>query len=157
VNGAGIMKMLPLSTSNEQDFDDTFATNVPTFNVLRQAARRLSDGSRIVTLSSSVLALSPAGIRPYAGPRRLSRCSRERSPMSCADDRSNVNAVAPGATAMELFSEGKSQEQIDRFTHLPPLEPLETPEDIANVVSFLAGADGGWVNGQVLRANGGYA
>src|SRR5438270_820895 len=67
-----------------------------------------------------------------------------------------VNAVAPGSTATDLFFEGKSKEQIDRFAKLPPLERLGTPEDIAGVVSFLAGPDGGWVNGQVLRANGGY-
>ena len=158
MNSTGIMKMLPLSTSNEQDFDDTFATNVPgTFNVLRQAARRLSDGSRIVTLSSSVLALSPPGIRPYAASKAAVEVLTRTLANELRGRQINVNAVAPGATAMELFSEGKSQEQIDRFTHLPPLEPLETPEDIANVVSFLAGPDGGWVNGQVLRANGGYA
>jgi len=116
VHGGAVMKMLPLSTSNNQGFDATFATNVRgTFNVLKQAARRVSDGSRIVTLSTSVIALSLPGY----GPLR--------------------------------------QEQIDRFTHLPPLERLVTPEDIANVVSFLAGPDGGWVNRQVLRANGGYA
>ena len=116
VHSAGVMKMMPLSTSNNQGFDATFATNVRgTFNVLKQAARRVSDGSRIVTLSTSVIALSLPG---YGPPR---------------------------------------QEQIDRFTHLPPLERLGTPEDIANVVSFLAGPDGGWVNRQVLRANGGYA
>ena len=71
--------------------------------------------------------------------------------------RITVNAVAPGPTATELFFEGKSKEQIDWFTKLAPLERLGTSDDIANVVSILVGPDGGWVNGQVLRANGGYA
>lgn len=69
----------------------------------------------------------------------------------------SVNAVAPGPVATPLFLQGKSQEEIDRLAALPPLERLGTPEDIAAVVSFLAGPDGGWVNGQVLRANGGFA
>lgn len=68
-----------------------------------------------------------------------------------------VNAVAPGPVGTELFLTGKTEEQIDQLRKLSPLERLGQPEDIANVVSFLAGPDGGWVNGQVLRANGGFA
>ena len=68
-----------------------------------------------------------------------------------------VNAVAPGPVATELFLKGKTQAQIEEFSKLAPLERLGQPEDIASVVSFLAGPDGGWVNGQVLRANGGFA
>jgi 3-oxoacyl-[acyl-carrier protein] reductase len=69
----------------------------------------------------------------------------------------SVNVVAPGPVATELFLKGKSEEQIAELTKMPPLERLGTPEDIANVVSFLAGPNGGWINGQVLRANGGFA
>jgi 3-oxoacyl-[acyl-carrier protein] reductase len=65
--------------------------------------------------------------------------------------------VAPGPVATELFLNDKTQAQIDQFSKLPPLERLGQPEDLANIVSFLAGPDGGWVNGQVLRANGGFA
>jgi len=66
-----------------------------------------------------------------------------------------VNAIAPGPTATDLFLHGKSQELIDRFAKMNPLERLGTPQDIAAVVAFLAGPDGSWINGQVLRANGG--
>ena len=68
-----------------------------------------------------------------------------------------VNAVAPGPVATELFLTGKAEAQIEELRKLPPLECLGQPEDIASIVSFLAGPDGGWVNGQVLRANGGFA
>jgi 3-oxoacyl-[acyl-carrier protein] reductase len=68
-----------------------------------------------------------------------------------------VNAVAPGPVATELFLTGKTPEQIDQLSKAAPLERLGTPEDIAAVVSFLAGADGAWINGQVVRANGGFA
>src|SRR5690606_34920785 len=64
-----------------------------------------------------------------------------------------VNAVAPGPTATDLFLEGKSEELVERLAKLSPMERLGTPEDIAGTVAFLVGADGGWVNGQVLRAN----
>jgi 3-oxoacyl-[acyl-carrier protein] reductase len=66
-----------------------------------------------------------------------------------------VNAVAPGPVGTELFLNGKSQELIDRMAKMNPLQRLGTPQDIAATVSFLAGPDGGWINGQVLRANGG--
>jgi 3-oxoacyl-[acyl-carrier protein] reductase len=66
-----------------------------------------------------------------------------------------VNVVAPGPTATALFLDGKPQEVVDRLSKLPPLERLGRPEDIAAVVAFLAGPDGAWINGQVLRANGG--
>jgi 3-oxoacyl-[acyl-carrier protein] reductase len=68
-----------------------------------------------------------------------------------------VNAVAPGLVATELFLKDKTQEKIEELKKLNPLERLGPPEDIANVVSFLAGPDGGWINGQVLRTNGGFA
>ena len=66
-----------------------------------------------------------------------------------------VNAVAPGPTGTDLFLNGKPAELVDRIAKLAPLERLGTPEDIANVVAFLVGPKGGWINGQVLRANGG--
>lgn len=71
--------------------------------------------------------------------------------------RVSVNVVAPGPVATSLFLEGKTDEQIQGYAKMPPLERLGEPEDIAGVVSFLAGPDGGWVNAQVLRANGGLA
>jgi 3-oxoacyl-[acyl-carrier protein] reductase len=66
-----------------------------------------------------------------------------------------VNAVAPGPTATDLFLKGKPQEVVDSLAKMAPLERLGQPRDIADVVSFLAGPDAAWVNGQVLRVNGG--
>ncbi|WP_163359856.1 SDR family oxidoreductase, partial [Klebsiella aerogenes] len=66
-----------------------------------------------------------------------------------------VNAVAPGPTATGLFLDGKPQELVERLARMAPLERLGAPEDIAAAVAFLAGPDGGWINGQTLRANGG--
>ncbi len=66
-----------------------------------------------------------------------------------------VNAVAPGPTATALFLDGKPQQVVDQLSKLAPLERLGRPDDIANAVAFLAGPDGAWINGQVLRANGG--
>ncbi len=67
-----------------------------------------------------------------------------------------VNAVAPGPVGTDLFLKGKSETLIDELKKMNPLERLGLPEDMANIVSFLAGPDGGWVNAQVLRSNGGF-
>jgi 3-oxoacyl-[acyl-carrier protein] reductase len=67
-----------------------------------------------------------------------------------------VNAVAPRPTATALLLDGKPQEVVDHLSKLAPLERIDGPQDIAAAVAFLAGPDGAWVNGQVLRANGGF-
>jgi len=68
-----------------------------------------------------------------------------------------VNAVAPGPVATPLFLNGKTEAEIAQLAKVAPLERLGQPEDIAGTVAFLAGPDGAWINGQVLRANGGFA
>ena len=67
----------------------------------------------------------------------------------------SVGSIAPGPTATPLFLDGKRAEVIERLSKAAPLERLGAPRDIAATIAFLAGPDGAWVNGQVLRVNGG--
>lgn len=158
VNSAGIMKMLPIATASVDDFDSVFNVNVRgTFNVLQQAAKRVSDGGRIITMSTSVLGMSFPNYGPYAASKAAVEVLTRILAHELRGRRISVNAVAPGPTATELFFEGKSEEQIQRLAKLAPMERLGTPEDIADAVAFLAGPEGGWINAQTLRANGGYA
>ena len=156
VNNAGIMKLAPLADSDDALFDTQVAVNLKgAFNTLREAARRLRNGGRIVNLSSSVVGLKPETYGVYTATKAaveamtgiLSKELRGRS--------ITVNAVAPGPTATDLFLNGKSAELIERMSKMNPLESLGTPSDIANAISFLVGPDGGWINGQVLCSNGG--
>ena len=158
VNSAGIMPLGRIADGDIEVFDKVIATNLRgTFLVLRQAAQHVVEGGRIIAFSSSVLAKSFPTYGPYIASKAgveglvhvLNNELRGRN--------ITVNAVAPGPVATELFLKDKTQAQIEQFIKLAPLERLGQPEDIANVVSFLAGPDGGWVNGQVLRANGGFA
>jgi 3-oxoacyl-[acyl-carrier protein] reductase len=68
-----------------------------------------------------------------------------------------VNCVAPGATATEEWRKSKSEELLQTIANLSPLSRLGTPEDIAGLIAFLVSPQGEWVNGQVIRVNGGFA
>jgi 3-oxoacyl-[acyl-carrier protein] reductase len=158
VNCAGIMPLSPIAKGDVEIFDRVISTNLRgTFLVLAEAAQHVSAGGRIIAFSSSVLAKSFPNYGPYiaskAGVEGLVRVLNNE----LRGRNISVNAVAPGPVATELFLKDKTQAQIEQFSKLAPLERLGQPEDVANVVSFLAGPDGGWVNGQVLRANGGFA
>jgi 3-oxoacyl-[acyl-carrier protein] reductase len=158
VNCAGIMPLSPIDGGDLELFDKVIATNLRgTFVVLGQAARQVSPGGRIIAFSSSVIAKS----FPTYGPYIASKAGVEGLVRVLANElrgrNITVNAVAPGPVATELFLTGKAEAQIEELRKLSPLERLGQPEDIASIVSFLAGPDGGWVNGQVLRANGGFA
>jgi 3-oxoacyl-[acyl-carrier protein] reductase len=156
INNAGIMKLAKIADSDDALFDQQIAVNLKgSFNAMREAAKRLRDGGRIVNFSTSVVGTSLETYGVYAATKSaietmtaiLSKKMRGRS--------ITVNAVASGPTATDLFLNGKSPELIERLAKMSPLERLGAPEDIASVVAFLVGPDGSWINGQVLRANGG--
>ena len=156
VNNAGIMKLASIAQSDDASFDSQIAVNLKgSFNGMREAAKRLRSGGRIINFSTSVVGLKLETYGVYVATKAavegltgiLSKELRGRN--------ITVNAVAPGPTGTDLFLNGKSPELIDRLAKMNPLERLGTPDDIANVVAFLASPEGGWINGQVLRANGG--
>ena len=158
VNNAGILKTGPLAQTTDELFARYFAINTQgVFNTLREAATRLNDGGRNINLSSTTLALNMPGYAIYNGTKAAVEAFTRVFAKELRGRRINVNAVAPGPVATELFLDGKTEEQIQTFAKMAPLERLGQPDDIAGVVAFLAGKDGAWVNGQVLRANGGVA
>jgi 3-oxoacyl-[acyl-carrier protein] reductase len=158
VNNAGIMALSPIAKGDLEVFDKTIQTNLRgTFLVFSQAAQHIAEGGRIIAFSSSVLLKSfptyGAYIAAKAGVEGLVHVLANE----LAGRNITVNGVAPGPTGTELFLNGKSEEDIARLRNLSPLQRLGEPQDIANVVSFLAGPDGGWVNSQILKVNGGFA
>jgi 3-oxoacyl-[acyl-carrier protein] reductase len=158
VNNSGIMPLSPIGKGDAAVFDKVLQTNLRgAFLVMAQAAQRMASGGRIIAFSSSVLARS----FPTYGPYIASKAGVEGLVHVLANElrgrNITVNAVAPGPVGTELFLSGKTEEQVTELAKLAPLERLGEPEDIANVVSFLAGPDGSWINSQVLRANGGFA
>ena len=158
VNNAGVLKTVPLADTSDALFDQTLNINLRgTFNTLREAAARMSDGGRIVNFSSTTLALNMPGYAVYNATKAAVEAFTHVFAKELRGRNITVNAVAPGPIATSLFLDGKTDEQIQTFAKMPPLQRLGQPDDIASVVSFLAGPDAGWVNGQILRANGGVA
>lgn len=158
VNNAGVMTPATMTTQNVEVLDRMVAVNLRgSWLVMAKAAETLGEGGRIIAFSSSVLAKS----FPAYGAYIASKAGVEGLVRVLANELRGrgitVNAVAPGPVATELFFEGKSQEQIDSIAAMSPMERLGEPEEIADVVSFLAGPQGRWINAQVLRANGGMA
>lgn len=158
VQNSGIMPLSLIGKGDTETFDKVISVNLRgTFLVLAQAAQHITTGGRIIAFSSSVLTKS----FPTYGPYIASKAGVEGLVHVLANElrgrNITVNAVAPGPIATDLFLKGKSTEQIAELTKMNPLDRMGQPSDIANVVSFLAGPDGGWINSQVLLANGGFA
>lgn len=156
VHAAGRLYLAPIAELDLAELDALHRTNIRgTFVVAQQAARRIRGGGALITFSTSIVGLA----LPAYGAYSASKGATEALTMILARELRGrdvtVNAVAPGPTATDLFLEGKDEETIARMAAQPPLERLGTPTDIAEVVAFLASPAGHWVNGQVIRANGG--
>ncbi|CAI1959727.1 SDR family oxidoreductase [Serratia proteamaculans] len=156
VNNAGVIALAPVAEMSDADVDRLIDINLKgTFNTLREAAKRLRDNGHIINFSSSVVGLLQPSYGMYAASKAAVEALTSVLAKELRGRNITVNAIAPGPTATGLFLDGKTPELIERLAKMAPLERLGQPQDIAAAVSFLAGADGAWINGQTLRANGG--
>jgi len=156
VNNAGVLILGQLEGFRDEDFDKVFNINVKgVFNTLRCAAKMMSDNGKIINITSSAIGLSIPGYSIYNASKSAVESMSTTFSKELRGRKISVNCVAPGPTATDLFLDNKTDEQIEHFKKMSPLERLGEPEDIAHIVSFLASNDSSWVNSQVLRANGG--
>jgi 3-oxoacyl-[acyl-carrier protein] reductase len=156
VSNAGVMRLAPFREMSDADFDLMIGVNQKgTFHVLREAARRVRDHGRIITLSSSITQLRSPTYGPYAATKAAQEQYANILAKELAGRMISVNAVAPGVVNTPLFTDGKTPQQIAGFTERTPHKRLGEPADIANVIAALCSADGAWINGQTVFANGG--
>ena len=156
VNNAGVMELGPLAEMTDEAFTRQTSINLDSvFRSMREAARRLRDGGRIVSFSSSVVGLYQPGYGVYAATKAAVEAMTHVLAKELGGRRITVNAVAPGPVETRLFLDGKSEQQVRAIAAMNPFGRLGQPDEIAGLVAFLAGDDSGWVNGQVIRANGG--
>jgi 3-oxoacyl-[acyl-carrier protein] reductase len=157
VNAAGVMPLAPIAELNLDELDRVHRTNIRgTFVVDQQAARRIRPGGAIINFSTSVTRLNLPTYAAYAASKAAVEAI---SPILAKELRGRditVNAVAPGPTATALFLDGKDEATVERMSKMNPMERLGRPEDIAEVVSSLAGP-ARWINGQTIYVNGGAA
>jgi 3-oxoacyl-[acyl-carrier protein] reductase len=156
VNNAGVMRLSPIAQVADSDYEVIVNTNLRgVFNGMREGARRLPEGGRIISFSSSVVGVYGATYGIYGATKAAVEAmthvlSKELGPRAI-----NVNVIAPGPVETDMFMEGKSEELVAAITRMIPFGRLGQPDNIADVVSFLAGPDSRWITGQVLRVNGG--
>ncbi|MGD1017362.1 MAG: SDR family oxidoreductase [Roseiarcus sp.] len=156
VNNAGILKLSPLAEVADADYQRQIAVNLTgTFNGMREGAKRVRDGGRIINVSTSIIGHFLPNYGVYAATKAAVEAMTHVLAKELGARGVTVNAVAPGPVATELFLTGRSDELIRRMTNDIPLGRLGQPDDIARVVSFLASPESGWINGQVVKANGG--
>lgn len=156
VNNAGIMELSPIAKVSDESFEKMMSTNLGgVFRGFREAALRLRDGGRIISFSSSVVGMYQPGYGVYAATKAATEAMTHVLAKELGSRGITVNAVAPGPVETDLFMDGKSEAQVNTIIGMSPFGRLGQPDDIAGVVSFLAGPDSGWVSGQVIRANGG--
>ncbi|KAL9381971.1 hypothetical protein Peur_025006 [Populus x canadensis] len=128
-----------------------------TFLCCKEAAKRIKQGGggRIILLSSS----SVGALRPNSATYTASKAAVETMTKILAKELKGTgitaNCVAPGPIATEMFF-GRSEEYVNRVIEACPHGRLGETKDVAPLVGFLASDAGEWINGQVIRVNGGY-
>jgi len=156
VSNAGIMRLANFRDMADDDFNRMVDVNLKgSFHVLREAARRVRDGGRIITLSSSITQLRSPTYGPYAATKGAQELYANVLAKELEGRMISVNAVAPGLVNTTLFTDGKTPQQIAGFAQRTPHRRLGEPTDIADVIATLCSREGGWVNGQTVFANGG--
>lgn len=156
INNAGIMNFKKIALLDDATIDKVIAINLKgSLYAMREAAKRLEQGGKIINLSSSVIGMKLEGYGIYTASKAAIESLTAILAKELRAKNITVNAVAPGPTATELFFEGKSDELIAQLAKASPLERLGTVEDIAAVLNFVVSDDGNWINAQTIRVNGG--
>jgi 3-oxoacyl-[acyl-carrier protein] reductase len=158
VNNAGIILYKPIEETTDEEFDRIFGVNVRgVFLALREAAKGLERGGRIINLSSSVTRLLLPNYGAYAATKGAVEQLTRVFAREVGSRGITVNAISPGPTHTELFTQGKTEETIKRLAAMSAFGRIGKPEEIAPVVVFLAGDEAGWITGQNIGVNGGFA
>lgn len=155
INNAAIMNVGGMADMEDDAFDRMMATNVKgSFNVLREAARRVRDGGRIISLSSSIIRQRPPGTSAYAASKAAADIFSSVLSKEVAGRNISVNAISPGAVDTQLLRQ-HGEAALAGIPEATPLGRIGLPEDIANVIALLCSDDGMWINGANVFANGG--
>lgn len=157
VANAGInVPPAPLAQFPAERFRELVEVNiVGAFNVLAEAARQVADGGSIVALTTSMVRHAVPGGGPYTATKGAVEGLARSLAKELAARKVRVNCVAPGPVDTDLFRAGKDDAALQRSAAMSPFNRVGQPQEVAEVVSFLASSRASWVNGQVVQPNGG--
>ena len=158
INNAGVLIFKKFSEISDEEFDRVMDSNVKgVFYALREASTRLSDGGRVVTVSSTVTRM----LLPKYGAYAASKGAIEQLTRVFAKEMGErgitANIVSPGPVNTELFTTGKTEQDIGRISAMSVLNRVGETGEIAELVLFLVSNEAGWVTGQNISASGGIA
>jgi 3-oxoacyl-[acyl-carrier protein] reductase len=156
VCNAAVAQVKAIADVTEDDYDRMMATNLKgPFFLIQQAARVLSDGGRIIAISTLNTALAGPGISLYAGSKGALEQFVKVAAREYGGRGITVNAVSPGSTDTEMFHSENPPGAAEQMVAITPLGRLGQPSDIADIIAFLAGPDSRWLTGRNLLATGG--
>ena len=155
VNNAGVALFKPVAEISDEEYGRTFAVNARgAFLCCREAARRMRDGGRIVSISSGATVGGSPGGAVYCGSKAAMEQLTRALARELGGRQITVNTVSPGFTDTEMFA-GLPQPVISTAAARTPLGRVGRPEDVANVVTWLCNGDAAWITGQNIQAGGG--
>jgi 3-oxoacyl-[acyl-carrier protein] reductase len=155
INNAGLILYKFLAAVTEEEYDRLFAVNVKgTFLTCQLAATRLNNKGVVVNFSSSTTALALPTYATYVATKGAVEQMSHVFAKEMGSKGIRVNVVSPGPVMTDLFTTGKSEEDIKRMASLSAFNRIGEPTDISNVVTWLCSDEAAWVSGQNIRANG---
>ncbi|WP_327106774.1 SDR family oxidoreductase [Nonomuraea glycinis] len=158
VNNAGVGRSSELASLTEEEFDEVFAVNVRApFFIVQQGLSRLRDGGRIINISSGAARLAMPEIIAYGSTKGALDTFTLNLAKQLGPRGITANSVAPGIVDTDANA-GWLRGNADAEAHAASLHALGRvgqPEDIADIVAFLASDDARWVTGRVIDATGG--
>jgi 3-oxoacyl-[acyl-carrier protein] reductase len=155
VNNAGVTFWAPLASVPVEEFDRLVAVDARApFLIMQAAAPALSEGGRVVNISSAVTSTALAGSSLYSGVKAFLDQMTRVAAVEFASRRITVNAVAPGTTATGRLADPTPEQRVQMGASFT-LGRIGEPDDTAALVAFLASDEASFITGQVIYNNGG--
>jgi 3-oxoacyl-[acyl-carrier protein] reductase len=153
VVNAGVFRMGPIDTFSVEDLDLLISVNVRgVYLAIQAAVAGMRDGGRIVTIGSNVaIRTGMPGASAYAMTKGAVATLVRNVALDLAPRRITVNDVQPGPTETDMTAG-----VVDQIVARVPLGRVGQPEEIAGLVSYLAGSESGYMTGANLTIDGGF-
>ena len=156
VANAGTSKSATIAETTVEDFDRLFAVNVRApFFLVQQLLPILCKGSSIVLVSSVAANAVVGTLAAYAATKGAIATLVKHFASELGERGIRVNAVAPGAIATDMSSFTKTDAGRDFTLSIQALKRLGQPDDVGDVVAFLASNEARWINGATVKVDGG--